>query len=171
MAEEVKNNALAASAAALIASHRMSDSVWDEYFPDLPKWQPELRTIFISLHHKALAGQPANITETIRDVVARFDVSENTARDYIETLCELNFISNTPSPKKRSETLLIPTRAAKEGLHKVGQDYLRCLQMVTRALAKQGVFGSSEDVIEADWLKKVREVMQLEVSDYQVSEN
>ncbi len=42
--------AFAASAMALITSHRMSDEVWRIYFPELPPSSPEFCMVLLELH-------------------------------------------------------------------------------------------------------------------------
>lgn len=162
-----RQEAFAASAAALVASHAMSDTVWDLYFPELPKHQPELRTILIDLHRLALAGEPSNITAAVRWIEQRFDVTDNTARLWIELLENLGFLVILPAEKK-NERHVVPAHTAKVGLFKVGLEYLTCLRLAHSAL-RGAIKRNSLDTSELDWLESVDKTLKLEAIDYPTS--
>jgi hypothetical protein len=162
-----EQSAFAASAAALVANHTMSDRVWDLYFPEIPKSQPELRTILIETHQKALSGQPNNIGETVRFIEDRFDVSDNTAREWIRDLVELKFLVHVPAEKK-NEFHVVPSTPAKTGLFKVGQEYALFLGLLGRLL-RSAEQTSDLDVEQIDWFRSVETTLTREAVDYPTS--
>lgn len=156
--------AFAASAAALVASHAMADSVWDTYFPELPRKQPELRTIMVELHRLALLGRPPNLGDARDLVKSRFQVEAGTAAKWTDQLEELGFLVRMEDTKK-SAFRLVPSAEAKAGLFKVGQNYLVCLGQVVGQL-RNAMRHTDMDPEDLDWLSGVRQALEAEVVDY-----
>ncbi|PAQ09049.1 hypothetical protein [Mesorhizobium temperatum] len=156
--------AFAASAAALVASHAMADTVWDTYFPDLPRKQPELRTILVELHRRALLDNPPNLGDARDMIKSRFDVESGTAAKWTDLLEKLGFLVRMEDAKK-SAFRLVPSAEAKIGLFKVGQDYLVCLGQVVRQL-RNAMRHTPVDPEDLDWLGDVRLALETVVVDY-----
>lgn len=164
-ASEFDQRAFAASAAALVASHLMSDTVWQTYFPELPRRQPELRTVLIDLHGLALSGKAPNLTAA-RDMVARrFEITANTANEWLRLLQDLGLLVRLPG-SKRSELHIVPSQQAKTGLYKVGQDYLICVGQVVVQL-RHAIKHTEVDPEELEWLSEIKRALETDITDYQ----
>lgn len=156
--------AFSASAAALVASHAMSDAVWKTYFPELPAKQPELRTVLIKLHGEALAGHPLNLTDARSMVANVFGVEVNTAKKWLKQLEDLKFLSRIKGSRKGA-FYLVPSKRAKTGLFHVGEEYLVCLRLVSQPL-KDAIHRVEIDVSDVDWLGDVKKVLEIDIQDY-----
>jgi hypothetical protein len=129
--------AFAVSAATLRASHKIIDTIWDEYFADLPKHQPELRTVLIEIHRRALEERPFNIAAAVLWIQNRFDVADNTAKTWLDQMQAppLSLVVRVPSVR-RNERFLVPSETAKHALFRVGLEYAAVLeQLVSRLKA------------------------------------
>ncbi|WP_372688333.1 hypothetical protein [Bosea sp. (in: a-proteobacteria)] len=157
--------AFAASAAALLASHKMSDVVWQTYFPELPAKCPELRTVLIDIHRQALNGAPPNLTEARRQVANQFDIQTGTATDWLDLLQELGFLIRQHGGK-RHEFQLVPSAQAKSGLFNVGREYFACLRLVAPLLLRNPAFHDRPHEVDMDWIDDIRATLQADVIDY-----
>jgi hypothetical protein len=167
MTDESGKDGFSASAAALIASHAMSDAVWKTYFAELPAKQPELRTVLIKIHAEALAGRPLNLTDARTMVAQLFQIELNTAKTWIQQLEDLGFIARLQG-KKKNAFQIVPSASAKSGLFKVGQEYLVCLRLVSQQL-REAMRNSEVSVSDLDWLNDVKSILEIEIHDYVTS--
>jgi hypothetical protein len=158
-------DAFSASAAALVASHAMSDVVWKTYFPELPAKQPELRTVLIMLHKEALAGRPLIRSQAYKNISDLFQVEWRTAQLWIRTLMKLGFVVTRQTETKESAYHVFPSARAKNGLFKVGSEYLVCLRLVGQPL-RDAIDGSDVDVNDLDWLDTIKDLIEQEAEDY-----
>jgi hypothetical protein len=161
--EVLEQQAFAASAAALVASHAMADSVWDAYFSELPAKQPELRTVLIDIHRRALVGDQTNLTEAKDLIKTRFRVSDGTAEKWLNLLEDLGLLVRLESEDRRVFKI-VPSKGAKYGLFKVGEEYLTCLRLVFRALRPAMKREAPDD--ESEWLNDIKDELQKHVGDY-----
>jgi hypothetical protein len=167
-----RQRVFAASAAALVATHVMADKVWQTYFPELPPDRPEYRTILMEMHRRAFVGDLPNKGDTYEMIETSFDVTEGTARKRIDWLQEQGFLVEVRGNlmgEKGSEVFLVPSAEAKEGLSKVGLDYLLCLNQVADKLSRQmaeALTYAGADPKDIEWLADVRAVLRTHVTDY-----
>ncbi len=153
----------AASAAALVASHVVSDSIWRKHIPELPPARPELRIILIRLHHAALDDKPLNKGDAELMIVNEFQVADNTASKWLKILeRELGLIIRQPGTKQ-TEIRLVPSTETKASLHKVGLEYLACGRLVFQVLSEAVKLAQLPEVEHAD---EVRDILRTPVVDY-----
>lgn len=175
-------NAFVASAAALAASHVMSDLVWERHFPKLPRKQPELRTVLINIHRHALVNKPYNRQDARQMIIESFDVAPGTAKGWLKTLQglspsgkrskegeELEVLIVEQPGERRQEKHLVPSAAAKKRLFRVGLEYLACLRLVGEQLTEAMDYNpvSIEDL---DWLDQIKDILKLDIVDYATQE-
>lgn len=158
--------AFAASAAALMASHAMTDAVWQTYFAELPSKQLTLRTILVRIHGSALEGHPLNLSQARKMVIECFGVTLGTAIEWIDLLEGLGFIIRIQDAgTKKHEFLLVPSAEAKSGLFKVGQEYLVSLHLVVEQF-REAIDKTGVDVTDLGWLTEVKAALDGDVQDY-----
>jgi hypothetical protein len=170
--EIARQRVFAASAAALVASHVMADKVWQTYFPEFPPDRPEFRTILMEMHRRALVGDLPNKGDAYDTIEKCCGVTEGTARKRIDWLQDNGFlveIKGSLRGEKGSEVLLVPSAEAKEGLSRVGLDYLICLGQVAYKLRRQmkdALTYADTDPSDIEWLSDVRAALRVDVTDY-----